>query len=258
LDPKFIQELKKTRLEKKITLLDISSATRINIRFLDAIERGELEVLPKPYIRSFIKQYAQHVGADVPAVMAKFEEYQRGLRPHAEIPKEPESDTASIPAIGADHRPRLKLLSLSLVAIGIIALIIYFFLYLSGTQDGPPVTERPFQDVIREMEEQAENEPTEPVGTPSIIEAERRDSVSLEVTVLDTVWLTIMLDNSIQEEYIFPPGRRREWKAANQLLLTVGNAGGISVTVNDDSIGLLGMPGQVVRNLQITRDGIQR
>jgi cytoskeletal protein RodZ len=49
----FGAELRKERESRQITLQDIFAATRINIRFLEAIEDGRFDVLPAAYIRAF-------------------------------------------------------------------------------------------------------------------------------------------------------------------------------------------------------------
>ncbi len=254
MDPKFLDELRKTRLEKKISLQDIAGATRINVHFLEAIEQGNLDILPKPYIKAFIKQYAQYIGYDDKKVRAQLEDYDARQRPEQQQEVSAAQTGASDLKI---NTPKLKTMFLSLAIIGGIALFVYLLISVFSTSE-ESVAERPFQDVIREMEEHAQQTTIEPVDSPAIAETEPRDSVSLSVTTIDTVWVTITVDNLVQEEFIFPPGRQQEWKAANDFMMTVGNAGGISITVNDDSIGVLGDPGQVVRNLHITRDGIQR
>ena len=250
-----IEELRKTRLEKNITLQDISAATRINVRFLEAIEQGEFDILPKPYVKAFIKQYARHIGFDEQKIIELFEEYKKQAEPQESGEK---SDTVKSKAPDISFStPKLKNLFLSLAVLGGIALIIYLGISVFDSPE-ETVAERPFQDVVREIEEHADRTSIEPVDSLLIRRSEPVDSVSLAVTAIDTVWLTITVDNVMQNEYIFPPGRSQQWKAANGFLMTVGNAGGVSVTINDDSIGVLGNPGQVLRNLQITHDGIQR
>jgi len=255
LDPKLIEQLRKTRLEKKITLDDIYSATRINKRFLEAIEQGNFDILPKPYVRSFIKQYARYIGFDENKILAQFEE-QKEHQP-VERREEPDETKRYTQIEDSVNTPRLKTLFLSLAIIGGLALIGYLLFGVFSSSD-EPIVERPFQEVVREIEEHAEQTTIEPVDSPGIAALEERDSLLLAVTAIDTVWLTITIDNVSQQEYIFPPGTRREWKALNDFLVTVGNAGGVSIFVNDDSIGVLGETGQVVRNLHITHDGIQR
>lgn len=56
-------ELQSARLELGMTIDDLQQQTRIQRRYLLAIEDGRFEVLPGPfYIQAFIKQYADAVG----------------------------------------------------------------------------------------------------------------------------------------------------------------------------------------------------
>lgn len=55
--------LRKTRLERKISLDDLQEVTKIRKRYLEAIEEGNYKVLPGSfYVRAFIKSYAEAVG----------------------------------------------------------------------------------------------------------------------------------------------------------------------------------------------------
>lgn len=56
-------ELQSARLDLGMTIDDLQQQTRIQRRYLLAIEDGRFEVLPGPfYIQAFIKQYADAVG----------------------------------------------------------------------------------------------------------------------------------------------------------------------------------------------------
>lgn len=56
-------ELQAARLDLGMTIDDLQQQTRIQRRYLLAIEDGRFEVLPDPfYIQAFIKQYADAVG----------------------------------------------------------------------------------------------------------------------------------------------------------------------------------------------------
>jgi len=60
----FYKELKELRVSKEISLEDLQSKTKINIKYLEAIESGNFEVLPTPYLRLFIRAYALEIGGD--------------------------------------------------------------------------------------------------------------------------------------------------------------------------------------------------
>lgn len=68
------QVLQRAREEKGITLDDIQRITKIQKRYLEAIERGHFHVLPGHfYARAFIKSYAEAVGLDANHLMDHFQ-----------------------------------------------------------------------------------------------------------------------------------------------------------------------------------------
>ena len=77
----FGEELKAARESKNISLQDISKATRINIKFIEAIEAGNLNILPPTYIRAFIKSYAKNVGLNQEDTITRYEQYSNGKIP---------------------------------------------------------------------------------------------------------------------------------------------------------------------------------
>ncbi|MGG1661341.1 helix-turn-helix domain-containing protein [Brevibacillus sp. NRS-1366] len=68
------QVLQRAREEKGISLDDIQRITKIQRRYLEAIERGHFHVLPGHfYARAFIKSYAEAVGLDPNHIMSHFQ-----------------------------------------------------------------------------------------------------------------------------------------------------------------------------------------
>ncbi len=111
----FYHELKQLRVAQGISLEDISARTRIHIRFLEALEQGELEILPKTYIRLFLRSYCREIGADVKEVLQQVEEHLGGPKlPHAALledlsaPLPSPTKRDSIPETGARGPVRLR------------------------------------------------------------------------------------------------------------------------------------------------------
>ncbi len=84
------------------------------------------------------------------------------------------------------------------------------------------------------------------------------DSLRLEITTSDTVWVSIIINNVRKGQYLYPPGRNRTWAAKEQFLISMGNAGGATFRLNGGNLGALGKRGAIVRNVLISQSGIQR
>ncbi|KGX83374.1 helix-turn-helix domain-containing protein [Pontibacillus marinus] len=62
--------LKEAREAKNMSLDDIQNETKIQTRYLQAIEKGDFSIMPgKFYTRAFIRQYAEAVGLDPEIIM---------------------------------------------------------------------------------------------------------------------------------------------------------------------------------------------
>jgi len=88
------EELKEIRLEKNITLEQIHEATKIHLEFLRKIEDGDFSIVPKPFLRAFLREYAEVVGIDPDRVIKRYENKTDSIRAHKPIehmPAVPES-----------------------------------------------------------------------------------------------------------------------------------------------------------------------
>tara|TARA_Y100000768_G_scaffold182975_2_gene137108 strand:+ start:2800 stop:3216 length:417 start_codon:yes stop_codon:yes gene_type:complete len=77
-DNKFYQELKNTRNSKKITLQEISEYTKINVKYLEALENGDFNILPNVYTRLFLRSYCQYLGVEHRTILDEYEIYTLG------------------------------------------------------------------------------------------------------------------------------------------------------------------------------------
>jgi cytoskeletal protein RodZ len=76
------ESLRKERELRGITLEEISAQTRVNIRFLEAIEHDDLSALPaKAFAKGFLRSYARAVGLDEDLVLTNFEYCHHAIQP---------------------------------------------------------------------------------------------------------------------------------------------------------------------------------
>ncbi len=89
----FYQELKKTRNSKKITLKEISEYTKINAKYLEALENGEFDTLPNVYIRLFLRSYCNYLSIDYKNILDEYEIYTLGHKQQEIIVEHDNSET---------------------------------------------------------------------------------------------------------------------------------------------------------------------
>ena len=79
----FYKELKDLRISKEISLEDLESKTKINVKYLNAIEEGNFDILPTPYLRLFIRAYAIEIGGDAERALEQLDSFIGNIRPTA-------------------------------------------------------------------------------------------------------------------------------------------------------------------------------
>ncbi len=80
--------LKKTREEKGISLKDVQDRTKIRTRYLEAIEKGEFQIVPgEVYLRGFLRSYAESIGLNGFEIV---DEYKRLVAVSNEDEEEPQ------------------------------------------------------------------------------------------------------------------------------------------------------------------------
>ena len=98
---------------------------------------------------------------------------------------------------------------------------------------------------------------TKPASIPNSAPKPELPPLRLEIEAHDQSWVQAALDGGAMKEAMLKPGERLTWTAAEQMELTIGNAGGLALSFNGESLASLGAPGQVVR-LHLTKDGLTR
>lgn len=99
--------LRSKRTELGLTLSEVESAIKVQVRYLEALEDAQVSVLPGPvYAAGFVRSYAAHLGLDGSAMAAQFRAAME--RPPAREPglrRERETGAAATPARPGSHPP---------------------------------------------------------------------------------------------------------------------------------------------------------
>lgn len=123
------ERLKQERELKNLSLDDIQKQTKIQTRYLEAIEKERFHLMPGSfYVRAFIKEYANVVGLDYNELM---EEYEH------ELPFEREEATANLTRVKSSRRNKpstktpviFSFLPTFIVVLLIIGILVFIWLF---------------------------------------------------------------------------------------------------------------------------------
>jgi cytoskeleton protein RodZ len=259
----FGEEFAQARSAKGISLVDISAETRINLKFLEAIEHGQFQILPQTYIRAFLREFALCLSLDPNDVLQRYNSIQQEghSQKSEEVATQHPSHHIKI-STGDIKKQLLKLSPLQRnLAFGIFLVVIVVLMIVLANMEKEsnsvkPVVEIPFDRVIRESEAASILPPSASVDSIPVFKA-RKDSLRLEITTHDSVWISLLIDDTQGAEYLFAPHRKRIWVAKERFVVTMGNAGGATFRLNGKDIGSLGKPGAVVRNSILTKANLK-
>ncbi|WP_461200924.1 RodZ domain-containing protein [Anoxybacillus sp. TBDG-1] len=146
------KRLKEAREQRNMSLDDLQEITKIQKRYLIAIEQGNYVIMPgKFYVRAFIRQYAEAVGLNPDEL---FEQYANEI-PNAqqeELPGElSRVKSRQLSERGAKVLDILPKILIGMLAVGVAVVLWFFF-------QNKTVNEQPKEQVINEKTEFEQSE----------------------------------------------------------------------------------------------------
>jgi cytoskeletal protein RodZ len=232
----FGEWLKRQREMRDISLREVSDTTKINLRYLEALEDNRFSALPAPvFARGFLREYARYVGLDPDEVLNYYDAAQQDQG-------EPESPTGPRP-----HRLRSStqwlyglVLTLGVVALfGVVAAMSFWAERRPQHVEPPPIAPPVFEQAP-------------PAPAPAAA------SAPLEVTLdfSENCWVEATLDGRERISELRVQGESLRLTANDEVALTLGNAPGVRVEVNGKAYEVPGGEG-TVRNFEITLDSLR-
>lgn len=120
------EKLRKLREQYRMSYADIAKATRIQVKYLERLERGEYDQLPaEVYVRGFLRSYARYLGLDDDAFLKLYDK-EKHIREHLGY-EERETSPLQAPALQAFIiTPRILVTLLLVLVLGGVALYVFF------------------------------------------------------------------------------------------------------------------------------------
>ncbi|MCY1117499.1 helix-turn-helix domain-containing protein [Bacillus safensis] len=269
------KRLVEAREEKGMSLEDLQTVTKIQKRYLLAIEQGNYDIIPgKFYVRAFIKQYAEAVGLNPEQL---FEEFRKdvpstyndevsdklsNIKPQRELPK-PASKVLEL-------LPTILIIGGILVVIAIIYVIVQAVNHDSGqknNQAAPQQSESKYEvsedsslakdqkkkektssddkeksskkDDSSKDDETVSLKATNTEGSTTTYEVSGADEMELTISASQASWLRVRDESG----KVLKMGELKDGESfktdlsdLSQVDIRLGNASGIDIKVNDETL----------------------
>lgn len=239
------EDLKRERELRGISLKEIADSTKINMRFLKALEKDQLDILPgKFFTKGIIRSYAKFIGLDEHSVLNKYYQSLQQQEQNQEEQKKKEKTHTALPK-------RFKTI-FNVIILFVALLVFLFILYLLFQKKEPP-RNPPSSATILHKERILPPQPKEP--SPS---KEETKELNLNISFEEKTWIRLFADGEKKLDGIMNPGKQFQVQGSKEILLHLGNAGGLSYTLNNQKGKILGASGEVVKNIRITLENYQQ
>ncbi len=267
------EKLRQARLNKKISLDELQQITKIQKRYLEAIDNDDFDQLPgKFYVRAFIRQYAEAVGEDGNHLVDVFD--GKSKLSDGAIVERPEVETVN-GSRKAMHQEEshpskfwtsLPVILLGMVALAIIAVVGYMTWQdrqadpiIGGTASSVTVDGSVEQTASSTKESSQASSSTEESTTESTKEEKKmaitagQDTgsaiavsitdatkpLTLEFTAANRVWIGVMVDNAYVYQGTLAANETQSTQlpdTATNATITLGAASNATIKANGEAI----------------------
>ncbi len=277
--------LRSLREAKGGSLEDMARSTRVGIRHLEALEDERLADLPSPvFVRGFIRAYCSFLRENPEPALGRYQELAgtRAAAQAANAPPRPRNTWASSSLV-------VGLVLLLILGVGLI-LVNLSVKKSGGTPattarteptrpststtsspalvpapstpapaiSAPPVT-APTPSPTPPVAADPPRPETPPAGSPAPTAppatrpapGTASTGQRLVIRAVEPTWVRVQTDEGRIAEELLPAGASREWAAERRFLVTIGNAGGVELTLNGKALPPLGPKGTVIQRLEL-------
>lgn len=246
--------LKEARISKGLTLEDLQDSTKIQQRYLSAIENEEFQVIPGVfYVRVFIKQYAEAVDLDADEILSL---YQDEYEPAVQEKQEKNVPATMQRSVGSKQSNQLKeAMPKIIVALFIIMIFVIVYTLLrdkateptignESTEPGSSVITDPQNGSVEIEQSKQPFEHASTVGETSTFKLSDSEKITLVIKTTGNSWISVT-DQDGEERMPKPSGARvvQEGETieiqandADSLRIRVGNYENAELTVNGQRV----------------------
>jgi cytoskeletal protein RodZ len=240
------EELQRARLDQGIDLATVAARTKINAKYLRAIEAGDPKSLPGGFFyKSFAHQYATFLGVDTRAIDAEIDRVLRADAPPP-LPRAAKQSAEKPLSRSGAARKYFSYAAFVLILVACSGIDDWWHgsraVATERIERRAPVTASVSQ-VAAGPAAVRQDGAAAPVGS----------RVELALTATEETWVSVSSDGTPVFSGLLEANQTKTVEGKEFAKLRVGNAAGLEVRLNGKPLGPLGAHGQV-RDLAFTPD----
>jgi len=287
--------LRELRERRGLSLDEISRSTRVLHQYLELLEADDLAALPAPaFTRGFIRAYCQVLREPPDEALARYEEGVQPHAVHGHDAALPESRKSRELGTRRENRGRgavlvsfvllvvlgvaLFLVFVLLVVLGIALFLVTLALQPAGERRGeqrapasegaPPAPSAARPSVAAKAPSlepssvlpsttvaSGPRPPVPPTSTPVVVIDDVASRYRLVARTTEATWMRVRTGDGRTSEENIPAGEVREWISNEPFVLSIGNAGGVTLELNGRLLPPLGPSGTVIARLVVPPEG---
>jgi len=253
----FGERLRRERELREVTLQEITAATRIGPRFLEALENEDWEKLPGGvFNRGFVRSIARYLGLNEEALLGEYDMAHGAQVPSAEEPAQPREPLPN------HWQPAAIILGV-LVLIGVLVfggfrLWKHLGSRHSAAQPSPAIAPAPaLQPPASSLLPTAAETPAGASNATNSFLPPPSGPMDLLVTVKSDTHLLVLTDGRVTFYDEVHPGQTLQFAANDSFEVTAANAGAVLLELNRHAMPALGPPG-TFGTIKLNRDALRQ
>ncbi len=225
------QKIKEERENKKFSITDVVAFTKINCKYIEAIESGNVSIIPTAILKSCIKIYCQFLELN-------YDELQNEEKIENQN-DENVSEEVSQNVHKFSNKKEKKISEKFKIIFVMLFILGNIFLFLQYTRDEiSNVEEIPFEEIEKENNAYYT----------------RKDSIILKIIANDIIWVLVKIDGKNQFQENFEIGENKIFIAKENFFITCGDESAISLYLNDKKVITAKDSGVILRNFLIDKN----
>lgn len=253
--------LRSAREDQGRSVEELAQVLRMRSDYVRALEDEQFEVFGGDiYAKGFLRNYANELGVDPQPLL---DDYRREHGEHSEMAGLVTSSAATRPAPRAAPPPWIAWLLVAVVVLAGLAFIGTLGSF-GRTPDqagqdpttAPPAPVESEDDETEGTEDPDEDGSQEPTEEPEPEPEPTFEGVEVIFALEEASWMRVIVDGAVELERLVEAGDTLQFDGESEVVVRLGNAGGVRAQVNGEEVDSLGARGDVVE-VRFTEDGVE-